>query len=132
VPDVRVQVVEPRADGAGDGDGVPRKDAVSVAGTEHALRRKCSLWLTGEMRQYRLWFIKLSGSRFQRVGAPDYVICVAGKFLAVELKADDETVSLAQARELNSISKAGSGATYVCRSLEALQDAIQATRTKDL
>jgi hypothetical protein len=104
---------------------------VSIAGTEHALRRSCSSWLMHEMQQKRLWFIKLSGSRFQRVGAPDYVICVAGKFLAVELKADGETVSLAQARELNSIGEAGHGATYVCRSLEALQDAIQTVKTRN-
>lgn len=70
-----------------------------------------------------LWFLKMHSSGYQRVGTPDYLLCVAGRFAAVELKSPQETdpqPSPAQARELRSIQRAG-GATRVINALAAFE-----------
>jgi hypothetical protein len=105
---------------------------MSKAGNEHSLREKVSEWLAGEMRARRLWYIKLAGSRYQRVGAPDYILCVEGRYLAIELKAPGELMNPAQTREREAIVLAGKGMHWVLTSLEAVKDAVQIARTKAL
>jgi hypothetical protein len=105
---------------------------MSKAGNEHALRKSVSEWLAAEQRGRRLWYIKLSGSRYQRVGAPDYLICVEGKFLAIELKNVGEEMSPAQQREREAIVLGGKGVHWMLTSLDSVKDAVQALRTKVL
>ena len=35
------------------------------------------------------WFLKVAGSAAQRSGVPDYIICIKGKFVAIETKRED-------------------------------------------
>lgn len=38
------------------------------------------------LKQYNIYYIKVWGGGFQRAGIPDLIICLNGKFVAIELK----------------------------------------------
>lgn len=38
------------------------------------------------LKQYNIYYIKVWGGGFQKAGIPDLIICLKGKFIAVELK----------------------------------------------
>lgn len=38
------------------------------------------------LKQHNIYYIKIWGGGFQKAGIPDLIICLKGKFLAVELK----------------------------------------------
>lgn len=38
------------------------------------------------LKQHNIYYIKIWGGGFQRAGIPDLIICLKGKFWAVELK----------------------------------------------
>jgi hypothetical protein len=97
---------------------------MSKASNEHSLRKVVSGWLAQEMRNNRLWYMKLSGSRFQRVGAPDYIVVVNGRFIAIELKNPGEEPSPAQQREGVRIKAAGKAPYWVLTSLQGVKDAV--------
>lgn len=48
------------------------------------------------------------------VGDPDFILCIRGKFVALELKAENGSLSQLQAKKLELIDKAG-GRGYVAR-----------------
>lgn len=56
-----------------------------------------------------IWWLKIHGGPMQRAGVPDYLLCVAGRFGAMELKSPEETpqFSLNQKREAEWITSAG-------------------------
>lgn len=64
-----------------------------------------------------LFYTKIAGGFFQRRGLPDYVLCVRGRFVAVELKhpTRDEKQSPSQNYVMRWIRSAG-GEYKVCRS----------------
>ena len=67
-------------------------------------------WLKAQKRAGApLWFLKTHGNQWQRAGVPDYLICVAGQLLAIELKAPEEPAvpRPAQAIELRNLKRAG-------------------------
>lgn len=67
-------------------------------------------WLAAQKRAGApLWFLKTHGDRFQRAGVLDYLLCVAGQLLAIELKAPEEPAvpSPSQAIELRDLKRAG-------------------------
>lgn len=38
------------------------------------------------LKQYNVYYIKVWGGGFQKAGIPDLIVCLKGKFLAIELK----------------------------------------------
>ena len=53
------------------------------------------------------YFIKTHGDRFSRVGTPDILACVNGRFVAVEVKAENGKPSELQLYHIKQIKKAG-------------------------
>lgn len=92
-------------------------------GAEQALKDRAHKWLRGEQARGRLWYFKVHGSRFQRKGVPDFIICVGGVLFAPELKDERERAEPAQKRQIELIRKAG-GIAGVIRSLESLKIAV--------
>jgi len=69
------------------------------------------------------WYLMPVKERHGRVGVPDFIICAAGTFLAVETKrpGNEGGVTQRQQDELAGIANCG-GSTLVCTSLEQLKD----------
>lgn len=40
------------------------------------------------LKKHNIYYIKVWGGGFQKAGIPDLIICLKGKFLAVELKTE--------------------------------------------
>lgn len=40
------------------------------------------------LKQHNIYYIKIWGGGYQRSGIPDLIICLKGKFIAIELKTD--------------------------------------------
>ena len=60
------------------------------------------------LRNQGCWYIKYwGGSKFTKDGIPDILMCHAGKFMAIELKAPKGKPSLIQIVTLRKIRKAG-------------------------
>ena len=59
------------------------------------------------LRQNGCYVVKYYGCGTTRAGVPDLLICVNGKFLAVELKAEKGTTTPLQETQLKLIEKAG-------------------------
>jgi hypothetical protein len=76
-----------------------------------------------------VWFAKIAGSKFQRPGIPDFLLCVRGAFGGLELKAPSGKGKLSELQklELKKIQQAG-GNTYVCNSLETVKAAVDDMR----
>ena len=53
------------------------------------------------------YFIKTHGDRFSKVGTPDIIACVNGKFVAIEVKAENGKPSELQLHHIDQIRKAG-------------------------
>lgn len=94
---------------------------MSKAGNEHALRRAVSAWLG---QQKGVWYLKVTPNRFTRAGVPDYLVCVGGRFLAIELKRDGTEPDARQELEARRIVAAG-GLYVVCRSLAEVVIAVE-------
>lgn len=97
---------------------------------EHALTKKVREMIESDRRAgVPIWGLKTSGGPYQRVGVPDWLLCVNGQFGALELKhPNGETdATPRQLREIELIRKAG-GLVYVARSMvevEALIDELR-------
>lgn len=77
--------------------------------TEHKLKERVHGFLSwAKGRGAPIWFLKVHGGAYQRANVPDYLLCVAGLFVAIELKSPTEaaTPTLGQARELANIRQA--------------------------
>lgn len=53
------------------------------------------------------YFIKTHGDRFSRIGTPDILACINGKFVAVEVKGEKGKPSDLQLYHIEQIQKAG-------------------------
>lgn len=60
-----------------------------------------------------IWYVKFFANGFTRRGVPDLLCCVNGKFVAVEVKAQDGHPTDLQVREQKRIMKAGGVAVIV-------------------
>lgn len=82
-------------------------------------------------QQPDIWELKVHGGRYQRHGIPDFLLCVRGLFVAIELKAPDgnHPVSRLQALNLSRIRDAG-GLTAVATSVDEVREIIEAARSK--
>jgi hypothetical protein len=57
---------------------------------EHGLKKKVDRYLKAlQQSGAPLWYVKISGGIFQKSGIPDYLLCVRGRFLYLELKSPD-------------------------------------------
>ena len=59
------------------------------------------------------YFIKTHGDRFSRIGTPDIIACVNGKFVAVEVKGEKGKPSDLQLYHIDQIQKAGGYGTVL-------------------
>jgi hypothetical protein len=84
---------------------------------EHDLRRKVAAWLRTKPEWY---FLKIHGSRYQRAGVPDWLLCIDGRLLAIELKVPGGCLSALQWKEMRKLYDAGA-VVQVCCSLEEFQ-----------
>jgi hypothetical protein len=73
--------------------------------TEHDLRRRVTAYLAKQRPE--VWSLKVHGSRHQRAGVPDLLLCWRGRMLANELKAPGGRLAPAQVRELIALHDAG-------------------------
>ena len=53
------------------------------------------------------YFIKTHGDRFSKVGTPDIIACIKGKFVAIEVKAENGKPSELQLYHIQQINNAG-------------------------
>lgn len=98
---------------------------------EHGLTRRVRNWLKV---QPDLWWLKVHGHDGQRTGVPDFLLCVRGFFVAIELKSPgavgkDRDPTPAQAFQMRQVVAAG-GAVACCRSLEDVQRVVTEIREK--
>lgn len=94
---------------------------------ERRLADRVEKFLTAEPG---VWHLKIHGSGMQRNGIPDFLVCVAGRMAAIELKIHPNFASPIQAYELTRINAAG-GHGRVCRSLEDVAALIDAVKSID-
>ena len=55
----------------------------------------------------RTWIVNIWGGGFMKAGIPDLLICINGKFMALELKREGGVVSPLQERNIRLINEAG-------------------------
>lgn len=96
---------------------------------EHALRKLVSeMFAAWALQCDGFWYLKVSGSRFQRPGVLDYLLQMDGHALAIELKHPtdpDATLTALQEKERTRLLRAGASVA-VARSLEDVLRACQA------
>ena len=63
---------------------------------------------------------KQHGSPYSTIGLPDIICCIAGRFVAFEVKTEDGRLTALQDRTLSRIRDAG-GVAYVVRSLDEVK-----------
>lgn len=59
------------------------------------------------LKRHGVWYCMPRGTTYGRSGVPDFLCCVAGKFLGIETKAGNNRPTALQTRELDAIAKAG-------------------------
>lgn len=59
------------------------------------------------LKEHGAWFVKTWGGGYQRAGLPDIIACYKGKFLGIELKAENGRASELQKHEIETIRMAG-------------------------
>lgn len=60
----------------------------------------------------KCWYCKVWGGGFQKSGIPDLLCCINGKFVALELKAENGKPSALQVYNIDKINKSG-GLGYI-------------------
>lgn len=83
------------------------------------------------LRDNDVWYFMPSMNGFGRAGIPDFVCCVAGKFLSIEAKFGNNKATVHQLREIDEIARHGGTALLVSeKELCYLTPHIQALKTK--
>lgn len=59
------------------------------------------------LKDHGAWFLKTWSNGVQRAGVPDLLACYKGKFIAIEVKAENGRASELQRYEVEQIRKAG-------------------------
>lgn len=72
-------------------------------GEEKRFEIQVKKWL----KEHNAWFVKTWSNGTQRAGLPDLIICWKGRFIGIELKAENGRASELQKYELEQIRKAG-------------------------
>lgn len=63
--------------------------------------------IKGYLKSINAYFIKTHGDRFSRIGTPDIIACINGKFVAIEVKAENGKPSELQKYHIQQINDAG-------------------------
>lgn len=63
--------------------------------------------IKSHLKSIGAYFIKTHGDRFSKVGTPDILACVNGRFVALEVKAENGKPSELQLYHIEQIKKAG-------------------------
>lgn len=97
--------------------------------TELVLTRKVHDYLTRLYKKERkpVWFIKTRGGPMQRAGLPDYILCINGRFGALELKNprdENPKPTPAQRLQLREIHRSG-GFSWVMNDYQQIVLAIE-------
>ena len=72
--------------------------------TEKPFENKIKQWL----KESDCWFVKYwGGGTFTRAGVPDLICCIAGHFVAIEVKGDKGKPSELQKANIRKIKKSG-------------------------
>lgn len=71
--------------------------------TEKKFEEQVKKWL----KEHNAWYVKTWSNGIQRAGIPDLIICWKGRFIGLELKAENGRPSELQKREVDQIKKAG-------------------------
>ena len=69
------------------------------------------------LKRHNIYYIKVWGGGYQRSGIPDLIICLKGKFMAIELKNEDGKPSPLQSYNINKIKQSG-GQAFILRPRE--------------
>lgn len=77
--------------------------------SEKAFENKVKKWL----KEHDAWYVKTWSNGVQRAGIPDLIICWKGRFIGLELKAENGKASPLQMHELLKIKEAGGVALLV-------------------
>lgn len=83
---------------------------------ERSQNRKVAVWLKGK----GIYFIKHYGCAYSRVGVPDFLICLEGKFVGVEMKDRGKKPTVRQEIELNKIRELGGIAAWFDNAEDAI------------
>lgn len=94
--------------------------------TEHQMKNKLGAWLRAQAREHPIYFLKVHGNRFQRVGVADYWLVVGGASIHIEMKSPSVKCepSAIQRKELMAHARAG-GVSFVSNDLEACKDVVR-------
>lgn len=71
--------------------------------SEKAFENKVKKWL----KEHGAWYVKTWSNGIQRSGIPDLIVCWKGRFIGIELKAENGRASELQKHEIECIRKAG-------------------------
>ena len=93
-------------------------------------KNKVKARMTAEFGAW-LWGFAPAASKFGKRGVPDLIYCVAGLFVAIEVKAPGakSRVTELQARQLQKIAEAG-GLSFVVYDEQSLDLAVNVTRQR--
>ena len=81
---------------------------------EKQVENQIKKWL----KQHNYWYFKVHGGPFQKVGVPDIIACINGRFVAIEVKrSDGGIVSELQKAQIKKI-KACGGLVGVAHSVD--------------
>lgn len=81
---------------------------------EKQVENQIKKWL----EQHGYWYFKVHGGPFQKVGVPDIIACINGKFVAIEVKrSDGGIVSELQKAQIQKIKDSG-GLVGVAHNME--------------
>lgn len=82
--------------------------------------------------QDEAWFLKVGGNASQRSGIPDILVCIRGKFIAIELKREDGSgvPSKQQIIECKKINRAG-GISIISNSFEEVKNLLNTIYNQD-
>jgi Holliday junction resolvase len=77
------------------------------------------------------YYFKHFGCKFSKVGVPDIIACINGRFLAIEVKREDGKVSEIQKFNLEQIRRAG-GIAIVARSVGDVKECLNFINTNKI
>lgn len=92
---------------------------------ETDLQKKCLKWIKDQSKKGKQWLaVNQHGSAFAQRGVSDILLCINGKFVAIELKVGKNQPTPLQYDFIERVKVAG-GYTAVCWTLDEFQHAVQ-------
>jgi hypothetical protein len=104
-----------------------------VPSNEHGLTKEVRAYLERlKLAHRRVWGFKTSGGLYQMVGLPDWILCVNGRFVAIETKHPDGSTEAnpKQGWVLAKIAAAG-GLVLVARRMAEIEALVEVALASD-